>query len=123
MPSLIADTRAPLLAAGIGITPLHAMAAEMAAQGRRHRLHYFARSLAHAAFFHELAACSQGMSLHLGLDGIETGRAIAAALAAVPSSSPLYVCGPAPSSRPRAGMRNWRAGAKRTFISNCSLRL
>jgi vanillate O-demethylase ferredoxin subunit len=64
---LIADTRAPLLlAAGIGITPLHAMAAEMAAQGRRHRLHYFARSLAHAAFFHELAACSQGMSLHLG---------------------------------------------------------
>ncbi|MBW9333468.1 oxidoreductase [Herbaspirillum sp. RU 5E] len=109
---LIADTRAPLLlAAGIGITPLHAMAAEMAAQGRRHRLHYFARSLAHAAFFHELAACSQGMSLHLGLDGIETGRAIAAALAAVPSSSPLYVCGPAPfieAARRHAQLAGWR---------------
>lgn len=109
---LIADARAPLLlAAGIGITPLHAMAAELAAQGVRHRLHYFARGLAHAAFFHELAACSQGMSLHLGLDGAETGRAIAAALAAVPRSSPLYVCGPAPfigAARSHAQQAGWR---------------
>lgn len=108
---LIADTRAPLLlAAGIGITPLHAMAAELAVQGRRHRLHYFARSLAHAAFFHELAACSQGMSLHLGLDGAETERALAASLAAVPPSSPLYVCGPSPfieAARRHARLAGW----------------
>ncbi|ADJ61982.1 oxidoreductase [Herbaspirillum seropedicae] len=109
---LIADVRAPLLlAAGIGITPLHAMAAELATQGRRHRLHYFARSLAHAAFFHELAAGSQGMSLHLGLDGAETEHAIAAALAAAPRSSPLYVCGPSPfidAARRHAQLAGWR---------------
>ncbi|BEV13650.1 PDR/VanB family oxidoreductase [Herbaspirillum sp. DW155] len=109
---LLADARAPLLlAAGIGITPLHAMAAELAAQGIRHRLHYFARTLAHAAFFHELAACSQGMSLHLGLDDAQTAGAIAAALAAVPRSSPLYVCGPAPfigAARSHAQQAGWR---------------
>ncbi|MDR6586817.1 oxidoreductase [Herbaspirillum sp. BH-1] len=109
---LVVDERVPLLlAAGIGITPLHAMVADMAARGVRHRLHYFARGLAHAAFFHELAACSQGMSLHLGLDGAETGRAIAAALAGVPCSSPLYVCGPAPfieAARDHARQAGWR---------------
>lgn len=97
---LIADVRAPLL-----------LAAELAMQGRRHRLHYFARSLAHAAFFHELAAGSQGMSLHLGLDGAETEHAIAAALAAAPRSSPLYVCGPSPfidAARRHAQLAGWR---------------
>nr|WP_198984378.1 PDR/VanB family oxidoreductase [Herbaspirillum sp. ASV7] len=109
---LVADARAPvLLAAGIGITPLYAMAAELAQEGRRHRLHYFARSLAHAAFFHELAGISHGLSLHLGLDGPETGAAIAAALAASPCSSPLYVCGPAPfidAARRHARQSGWR---------------
>ena len=109
---LVADARAPLLlAAGIGITPLYAMAAELAQDGRRHRLHYFVRSLAHAAFFHELAGSSHGLSLHLGLDGPETEAAIAAALAASPCSSPLYVCGPAPfidAARRHARQSGWR---------------
>ncbi len=109
---LVADVRAPLLlGAGIGITPLYAMAAELAQDGHRHRLHYFARSLAHAAFFHELAGISHGLSLHLGLDGPETEAAIAAALAASPRSTPLYVCGPAPfidAARGHARQSGWR---------------
>ncbi|MFJ3056076.1 PDR/VanB family oxidoreductase [Herbaspirillum sp. NPDC087042] len=109
---LVADARAPLLlGAGIGITPLYAMAAELAQDGRRHRLHYFARSLAHAAFFHELAGITHGLSLHLGLDGPETEAAIAAALAASPRSTPLYVCGPAPfidAARRHARQSGWR---------------
>lgn len=110
---LIADERAPLLlAAGIGITPLYAMATELAQQGRRHRLHFFARSLGHAAFFHELAGVSHGVSIHLGLDGREADAAIAATLAATACATPLYVCGPAPfieAARRHALAAGWHA--------------
>ncbi|NUU03222.1 PDR/VanB family oxidoreductase [Herbaspirillum robiniae] len=106
------DARAPLLlAAGIGITPIYAMAADLAQRGRRHRVHYFARSLGHAAFFHELAAMPAGLSLHLGLDAVETEAAVGAALAAAAISTPLYLCGPAPfidAARRCAQRRGWR---------------
>ncbi|KAF1041600.1 MAG: Carnitine monooxygenase reductase subunit [Herbaspirillum frisingense] len=108
------DERAPLLlAAGIGITPLYAMAAELAQRGRRHRLHYFARSLGHAAFFHELAALPSGVSLHLGLDAAETEAALTAALATAGAHTPLYLCGPAPfidAARRCARQGGWRDG-------------
>lgn len=110
--ALADDGRAPvLLAAGIGITPIYAMAAALAHAGRSHRLHYFARSLRHAAFFDELAVAQAGLSLHLGLDAAETQLAIRAALAALSAPAPLYVCGPPPfidAARDAARQGGWR---------------
>lgn len=92
-PSSIAPA---LFAAGIGITPLYAMAAELAAQARPVHLHYFVRGLQHAAFIGELDALSTGMSLHLGLDGEGSARAVRAALQGLDRTTPLYICGPHP---------------------------
>lgn len=110
--ALADDQRAPLLlAAGIGITPIYAMAAALADAGRSHRLHYFARGLQHAAFFDALARREEGLSMHLGLDVAETQAAIRAALAASPAGTPLYVCGPSPfieAVREAARKGGWR---------------
>lgn len=46
--------RSLLIAGGIGITPIYAMAQTIAAQGREWTLHYCARSQRHAAFHREL---------------------------------------------------------------------
>ena len=46
--------RSLLIAGGIGITPIYAMAQTIAARGREWTLHYCARSQRHAAFHHEL---------------------------------------------------------------------
>jgi len=45
-----------LMAAGIGITPLHAMAQELQARGASYELHYFTRSIAETAFHEELSS-------------------------------------------------------------------
>ena len=45
-----------LIAGGIGITPIMAMAARLASLGRDYAMHYCARSPAEAAFLDELAA-------------------------------------------------------------------
>ncbi len=89
-----------LLAGGIGITPLKAMAHELAAQGASFELHYCARSPQHAAFVPELRRLLPAGRLHLHFDGgqPETGLDIATLLAQPALSQAgthLYCCGPA----------------------------
>jgi vanillate O-demethylase ferredoxin subunit len=85
-----------LLAGGIGITPLKAMAHVLAAQGRSFELHYCARSERHAAFVDELAALLPPGRLHLHFDGGDPARGldIRALLARPSADRHLYYCGP-----------------------------
>lgn len=93
---LVADAPASLLVAGgIGITPLLAMAEQLGASGAAFTLHYAARSRRHAAFLDELARAPHAGRVRLHFDD-EAGRPldVAGVLADAPAGSHLYVCGP-----------------------------
>jgi len=84
-----------LIAGGIGITPLLAMARALRAQGEAWALHYAARSREDAAFVSELEGLAGGR-LHLHLDGGDPAQGLdaQALLAMAPVDSHVYVCGP-----------------------------
>jgi len=90
--------KALLFAAGIGITPLLAMAQELAFNQRPFDLHYFARSAEFAAFHDRLTNMDDGGNVHYhyGLTPEATERAVGYAVEAVPSNSHAYCCGPSP---------------------------
>lgn len=85
-----------LLAGGIGITPILAMAQALAAQGADFRLHYATRSAARTAFAAELAAASYAARVQVHHDdGPAAQRLDLPALLAAPvAGRHLYVCGP-----------------------------
>lgn len=85
-----------LLAGGIGITPLKAMAHVLAAQGRSFELHYCARTAGHAAFLDELRALVPAGHLHLHFDGGDPARGldIRGLLANPALGTHVYYCGP-----------------------------
>ena len=66
-----------LVAAGIGVTPLLAMAQALQRHGRAYELHYFAQSAAHLAFPERLTALGEAVRPHLGLGPNETRAAAA----------------------------------------------
>jgi ferredoxin-NADP reductase len=112
---LIEDARFTLLlAGGIGVTPLIAMAHRLHALGRDFQLHYSAASRAAAGFLDELARAPWAgrVQLHLKDEG---GRADLAAL--VPAHEPglqLYTCGSAhymDAVFAKATARGWPADA------------
>jgi vanillate O-demethylase ferredoxin subunit len=83
-----------LVAGGIGITPIYAMAQALAAAGRPWELHYCARSAGHAAFLAELEALPGGrMFTYFGETPLLDARAL---LRDVRSATHIYCCGPAP---------------------------
>jgi ferredoxin-NADP reductase/predicted pyridoxine 5'-phosphate oxidase superfamily flavin-nucleotide-binding protein len=84
---------AMLIAGGIGITPIKAMAHALRQRGSDVRLHYAARSAAEAAYRDELAR-EFGDSLHLHLSSDGQRINIEALLAAAPADALFYVCGP-----------------------------
>jgi ferredoxin-NADP reductase len=86
-----------LVAGGIGITPLLAMARRLRDLGKSFELLYFARSRASAAFVDELKALEVPMHLHF--DAEKGGPPdLKALLAARPPAANLhlYACGPTP---------------------------
>jgi vanillate O-demethylase ferredoxin subunit len=88
------DTRAVLIAGGIGITPITSMAAQRRAEGRPVRLHYAGRSRTLMAFVPELQALL-GDDLRLHADD-EAGAPldVDAVLDGCGEHDQLYVCGP-----------------------------
>lgn len=86
-----------LLAGGIGITPLKAMAHVLCAEGRSFELHYCARGLRQAAFVDELRGFIPEDRLHLHFDGGDPSRGldVAALLAGDQPGRQIYYCGPA----------------------------
>ena len=81
-----------LLAGGIGITPLKAMAHALAARGESFELHYCARTPRHAAFLEELRRLVPASRLHLHYDGGDRtqGLDMAGLLAKVEPGTHLY---------------------------------
>lgn len=92
------DEHAPasvLIAGGIGITPMVAMARRLGRLGRVFTLHYAARSREAAAFLPELEAV--GCDLRLHADDVEAGLLdVAAIVRGASAGTHLYCCGPAP---------------------------
>ena len=97
------DESAPhtvLVAGGIGITPLWAMAQRLQALGRPWALHYAARAATHAAFADALRALAPD-AVHTHFDDECAGRLldIRAIVAAAPPGAHFYCCGPVPMLR------------------------
>jgi ferredoxin-NADP reductase len=82
-----------LVAGGIGITPIHAMAAELKKQSIPYEIHYAMRSAAHGAFVDELES-AHGDKLRLYRDDCSEIIEVAKILAHQPLGTHLYVCGP-----------------------------
>lgn len=81
-----------LVAAGIGITPMLAMARHLAAIGADWRLVYAVRTPADVAFADELAALGDRVVVHASA---ESGRLdLAALLGALAPGTDVYSCGP-----------------------------
>jgi ferredoxin-NADP reductase/nitrite reductase/ring-hydroxylating ferredoxin subunit len=88
--------RTVLIAGGIGITPLLAMAQALHHNQLNCELHYFAQSEPHVAFADVLEQLGTCVTLHLGLTIEATGHKLEEILAAPASSEHVYVCGPGP---------------------------
>ncbi len=88
--------RSLLLAGGIGITPLLAMAEQLSADGEDFDLHVAARSQAQAPFAAQLAAAPYAERVHLHLDDgpAEQRQDLPALLATPAAGTHLYACGP-----------------------------
>jgi vanillate O-demethylase ferredoxin subunit len=95
-PLAAATGRSVLLAAGIGITPILAMARVLARDGRAFDLHYFARSPDAAAYRSVLAdePYRRATTLHFGLDADTTQAALGHAVPDEAGNAHLYFCGP-----------------------------
>jgi ferredoxin-NADP reductase/predicted pyridoxine 5'-phosphate oxidase superfamily flavin-nucleotide-binding protein len=84
---------AVLIAGGIGITPIKAMAATLAARGSRFHLHYAGRSYADMAFVRELQEqFTDRMTTYSKADN--QCLDIESALESAPADALIYVCGP-----------------------------
>ncbi|HBH7066366.1 TPA: oxidoreductase [Enterobacter cloacae] len=81
--------RVLLLAAGIGITPLYAMALHLRAAGTPFTLHYYVRNRQNAAFARALSGCDECV---IHTDSPRTG--LAEHLPAAKAGLHAWVCGP-----------------------------
>lgn len=88
--------RSLLLAGGIGITPLLAMAERLSVQGADFSLHYAVRSRSRAAFVDRLAAApyASQVALHFDDEAPTQRLDLPAVIGAAPAGTHLYVCGP-----------------------------
>jgi len=84
-----------LLAGGIGVTPILAMARRLASLDRRFMMHYCTRSEERTAFREELTDCvfSDCVRFHIG-DGESQRIDLPALLRDRPNGTHLYICGP-----------------------------
>ena len=85
-----------LLAGGIGITPIKAMAHTLTAEGKSFEVHYCARTARNVAFTRELRALVPSDKLHFHFDNGVPGQGlnIASLLKHQPAGAHVYYCGP-----------------------------
>ena len=88
--------RTILVAGGIGITPLLAMAQALDRMSLDFELHCFAQSAEHIAFAEVVDGLGQSVVRHLGLSPDETVAEIRRLVAGYETFANLYVCGPGP---------------------------
>ena len=104
------SVRTILLAGGIGITPMLAMAQTLDRMDLGFELHCFAQSENHLAFADVLAKLGSSVVRHLGLSPAETVNEIRRLVAEHPPHTHLYVCGPGPmleAVRQQAAAAGW----------------
>jgi ferredoxin-NADP reductase/nitrite reductase/ring-hydroxylating ferredoxin subunit len=102
--------RTILIAGGIGLTPLLAMAQALAASALSYELHYFAQSSDHVAFADRLAPLGASVITHLGLSPQDTGEMLRTVLADPEDGGHVYICGPGPmldAARAAATAAGW----------------
>ncbi|HAT29612.1 MAG TPA: oxidoreductase [Janthinobacterium sp.] len=92
--SLAAAGRSLLLAGGIGVTPILAMAEALAAAGRPFDMHYCSRAPERTAFRQRIAASSYAGQVHFYYDSAGQKLDLAALLTAADPATHVYVCGP-----------------------------
>ena len=90
------STRTVLVAGGIGITPLLAMAQALDRMALPFELHCFVQSSEHVAFADVVDGLGESVVRHLGLSPDETVAEIRRLVASYESFANLYVCGPGP---------------------------
>lgn len=93
---LVAAQRTLLLAGGIGVTPILAMAETLASQGAAFEMHYCARAPERAAFTDRIGAARFAGRVHVHYDSGPADQRLdpGALLAAPEPGTHLYVCGP-----------------------------
>ena len=99
-----------LVAGGIGITPMLAMAQALERMRLEYELHCFAQSSGHLAFGEVLDGLGESVIRHLGLSPDETVAEIRRLVAERGPHTHLYVCGPGPmleSTRREAAGAGW----------------
>lgn len=88
--------RTVLIAGGIGVTPLLAMAQTLDRQQLGWELHYFAQSDDHIAFGEVLEPLSTGLVKHLGLSPEQTADDLEKITHGYEATNHVYICGPGP---------------------------
>ncbi len=99
-----------LIAGGIGITPLLAMAQTLKSADHPFHLHYFVQDQSHAAFPQLLSTFGTHISMHTGLSPEQTRTTLANTLEGYKPASHVYLCGPAAmlsAARDLAYRMNW----------------
>jgi vanillate O-demethylase ferredoxin subunit len=91
-----AAARSLLFAGGIGVTPILAMAEELAGAGADFEMHYSARTPERAAFLQRIAAAPYATRVHVHYDSGDAAQKLdcAAVLGAPRADTHIYVCGP-----------------------------
>jgi vanillate O-demethylase ferredoxin subunit len=93
---LVQASRTVLLAGGIGVTPILAMAEHLATAGASFEMHYCARSPERAAFRERIAASGFAQHVHFHYDSGDAAQKLdlAAVIPTVEPGTQVYVCGP-----------------------------
>jgi ferredoxin-NADP reductase/nitrite reductase/ring-hydroxylating ferredoxin subunit len=102
--------RTTLIAGGIGITPLLAMAKALYRSNLAFDFHVFARSAGHLPFAAELDGFGGSVVRHIGLSPEKTRATIDEAIAGYGFARHLYACGPGPmlaATRASATAAGW----------------
>lgn len=94
--ALVAAPSTLLLAGGIGVTPILAMAEVLAAEGKQFEMHYCSRAPERTAFRQRIAGSSYAGQVHFHYDSgaAEQRLDLAALLSAADPDTHIYVCGP-----------------------------
>lgn len=94
---LVDAERSLLLAGGIGVTPILAMAESLSARGAAFEMHYCARSPERTAFRERIVASPYAAQVHFHYDSgaPEQKLALAPLLAGLDRQTHIYFCGPA----------------------------